>query len=373
MTDTDYSNEVQDVVDALNAVYENKQANKKDSLSGDYSSDTESYPTCKAVKGAYGTKVTSWQSTPSDSNIPSEKLVKDTFDTLSSFKFIEIVTSKPTASADTMNKLYIVSENSKVNVYYTKSTSSGGSTTYSWVKLDSDILDEFSVAWTDITGRPTKTSDFTNDGEDGTNVYVANNDSRLSDARTPTSHTHGQITNDGKIGFAPISSVASNACIVITDTNANSMIRHATHLLSDHIKDSTAHSNIGSSANATQSTINTAINSALGGKASAGHHHGQLNNDGAITSTAVTVASEDNILITDASDSSKVKRVENLLAGHIIDSTAHTNIGSSANDTQATINSDIDTALGNKANMSNVINEVKVFAGQLAEAINPSS
>ena len=26
-----------------------------------------------------GTKVTSWQSTPSDSNIPSEKLVSDTF------------------------------------------------------------------------------------------------------------------------------------------------------------------------------------------------------------------------------------------------------------------------------------------------------
>lgn len=28
------------------------------------------------------TKVTSWQSTPSDSNIPSEKLVSDTFDVI---------------------------------------------------------------------------------------------------------------------------------------------------------------------------------------------------------------------------------------------------------------------------------------------------
>ena len=45
----------------------------------------------------------------------------------------------------------------------------------------------------------TKTSQLTNDG-DGTNVFVKNNDSRLSDARTPTSHTHGDITNDGKLG-----------------------------------------------------------------------------------------------------------------------------------------------------------------------------
>lgn len=30
--------------------------------------------------------------------------------------------------------------------------------------------------------------------------YVTTNDSRLSDARTPTSHTHGNLTNDGKVG-----------------------------------------------------------------------------------------------------------------------------------------------------------------------------
>ena len=36
---------------------------------------------------------------------------------------------------------------------------------------------------------PSKTSDLTNDG-DGTNVFVKNNDSRLSDARAPTSHNH---------------------------------------------------------------------------------------------------------------------------------------------------------------------------------------
>ena len=78
------------------------------------------------------------------------------------------------------------------------------------------------------------------------------------------------------------------------------------------------------------------------------HTHGQVTSDGKVTSTAVTVASGDNILITDYSDSSKIKRVANILAGHVKDSTAHSNIGSSANDTQATINSDIDTALSGK-------------------------
>ena len=33
--------------------------------------------------------------------------------------------------------------------------------------------------------------------------YVKNDDARLSDSRTPTSHTHGSITNDGKIGTTP--------------------------------------------------------------------------------------------------------------------------------------------------------------------------
>ena len=78
---SDYSTEAQAVADAMNAVYENKQTNKKNTLSGDYSSDNASYPTCKAVQAAYGTKVNSWSSTVSDSNIPTEKLVKDTLDT----------------------------------------------------------------------------------------------------------------------------------------------------------------------------------------------------------------------------------------------------------------------------------------------------
>ena len=52
---------------------------------------------------------------------------------------------------------------------------------------------------TDFPTIPTKTSDLTNDG-DGTNVFVKNNDSRLSDSRTPTSHTHGNLQSNGQVG-----------------------------------------------------------------------------------------------------------------------------------------------------------------------------
>lgn len=94
--------------------------------------------------------------------------------------------------------------------------------------------------------------------------------------------------------------------------------------------------------------------------------------DNAISSTAVSVASSDNILITDYSDSNKVKRVANVLASHVKDSSAHSNIGSSANATQSTINSSIDTALGGKqpslvsgTNIKTVNNESLLGSGNI--------
>ena len=44
------------------------------------------------------------------------------------------------------------------------------------------------------------------------NTFCQGNDSRLSDARTPTAHTHGNITNDGRIGTTP-------SLPIITTTN----------------------------------------------------------------------------------------------------------------------------------------------------------
>lgn len=86
-------------------------------------------------------------------------------------KFIEIVADKGTASADKLGKLFIVNENSKVNVWYVKQTGTGASATYSWEKMDTNILDEYIVYWNDVQNKPP--------------VF------------TPESHAHGNINNDG--------------------------------------------------------------------------------------------------------------------------------------------------------------------------------
>lgn len=57
---------------------------------------------------------------------------------------------------------------------------------------------------------PSKTSDLINDG-DGANTFVMTNDTRLTNARTPTSHKHGNIENGGTL------STASN--FVVTDSS----------------------------------------------------------------------------------------------------------------------------------------------------------
>jgi len=333
--------------------------------------------------------------------------------------------------------------------------------------IDTTNYSTFSGDYDDLTDKPTipsKTSDLVNDGDDGTNPFVSDDDSRLSDARTPTSHSHGYIENDGTIDVNSASFSTLNYPLV----RDNSDGKLKTGLLSTYrIQDNRAYSNIGSSANATQTTINGKIDTALGtintslsGKASSththssvdvteasalsnigtsanatqhdvntaidtaisnltsaditkvvttlptasastqnalyllssngqydiyitiedngsyswekldedvlsdltidwsdienkpsaftpsAHSHGDVNNDGTVTSNLVTVASGDRILITDTSDSSKIKKVQNILTSHVKDSTAHSEIGSSANATQSSINTAIDTAIG---------------------------
>lgn len=212
----DYTVEAQEVASAMNSVYENKQQNKKTDISGDFSSDTASYPTVQATKNHFGNKVASWSNNPSDINYPSEKLTKNALDgkantthshtatemtdananqytyigTLSAnatqqainnaintafsnitgLQAIVITTDKGTASASTMGKLYIVNENQKVNVYYTVQSGS----TYTWHKMDVDMLDEYVVNWNDVQNKPSTFA--------------------------PSSHQHGALSNDGKIG-----------------------------------------------------------------------------------------------------------------------------------------------------------------------------
>ena len=85
--------------------------------------------------------------------------------------FSLFVLNQISACADKLGKLFIVNENSKVNVWYVKQTGTGASATYSWEKMDTNILDEYIVYWNDVQNKPP--------------VF------------TPESHAHGNINNDG--------------------------------------------------------------------------------------------------------------------------------------------------------------------------------
>ena len=209
---------------AMDNRYENKQSNKKNDISGDFTSDTVSYPTVQAVKSfinnqGYLTihqditgkedssnKVSSWSGTTSDTRYPSEKLVKDSLDgkintsdivdNLTTNDATKVLSAKQGKTlsegvSSAINNIYsnlqnyqiknFGSENANLNVV----TNSSGTIT-----LESKPT------------IPTKTSDLTNDGSDGTHSFISSDDSRLTDARTPTSHGHGNISSTGFIGSA---------------------------------------------------------------------------------------------------------------------------------------------------------------------------
>ena len=205
---------------------------------------------------------TSWGSTTSDSKVPSEKLTKDTLDTkIAKSSTTGLVKNDGTImTSGTGSTNYSAGNHTHSGYISTSSTSglvkndgsimTGGTGSSNWaignhthsgyqatlvsgtnIKTinnesllgsgnitiqggssvdvvtsweatlsDSKVPSEKLVKNTiDGLSIPTKTSDLTNDG-DGTNVFVKNNDSRLTDARTPTSHAHGNLTNDGKVG-----------------------------------------------------------------------------------------------------------------------------------------------------------------------------
>lgn len=157
------------LVQALKDVFENKQVNKKNDISGDYSGDSVSYPTVKAVKEGLALKQDTLNSGSNIKTINGESILGSGNITINTgnIDLIEIVQALPAASADTMNKLYLIAEatsqtHDAYEVYVTVRTGTSGNYSYAWEKVD--------TARVDLSGY------------------------------SLTSHTHGNITSDGKIG-----------------------------------------------------------------------------------------------------------------------------------------------------------------------------
>ena len=89
-----------------------------------------------------------------------------------------------------------------------------------------------------------------------TETYIIEGDPRLSDDRTPTSHTHGSITNDGKVTTAV--TVANTDRILITDASDSSIVKAGTTFGTSSTQYLRNNGSWGTPPNTTYSEISTA-------------------------------------------------------------------------------------------------------------------
>ena len=144
-------------------------------LKNDGTVDTSTYLTQhQDITGKEDTtnKVTSLSASSTDTQYPSAKAVYDTFQALPSTDVIEITSNKGTASASTMGKFYIEVGNNKRDVYYTEEDNGS----YSWCKLDTDVLDDLSIDWSDIENKPDLSSKVDSSDLDSVEVTVTYTD-----------------------------------------------------------------------------------------------------------------------------------------------------------------------------------------------------
>ncbi len=136
----------------------------------------------------------------------------------------------------------------------------------------------------------------------GASTFCEGNDSRLSDSRTPTSHAHGNITNDGKIGSASDLPIITTTSGVLTTgsfgTGSNTFCEGDDSRLSD-ARTPTSHTHAASDivsgtldilripTGTTSSTVCIGNDSRLSdARTPTSHTHGNITNAGAIGSAA---------------------------------------------------------------------------------------
>ena len=151
-------------------------------------------------------------------------------------------------------------------------------------------------------------------GNASTSQVVMGNDTRLSDARTPSSHTHGNIANGGTLTDTA-AAAAGNDYVVIRDASDNkiqtSTIKGTD--VADSVSKKHEHSTLtlSTTAQAYDGTHTLALPSSdpySSARTPSSHTHGNIQNDGKLQTTDVAIASGDKLVVTDASNSNKVAR-----------------------------------------------------------------
>ena len=168
---------VQAFVQALLDKFENKVANKKDDISGDFSTDSVSYPTVKAVKNYITTALTGKaDTTHAHGNLTSAGKIGT-----SSGKIITTGTGGALQASDSITK-------SQISDFPTSMTPT--SHTHGDITNDGKLGSTSGKIVTTGTGGKLQAS------ESITKSLISDFPSTMD----PTSHTHGNLTNDGKLG-----------------------------------------------------------------------------------------------------------------------------------------------------------------------------
>ena len=149
-------------------------------------------------------------------------------------------------------------------------------------------------------------------GNAGTSEVVLGSDTRLSDARTPTSHTHGNIANGGTLTDTA-AAAAGNDYVVIRDAD-NAKIQTSTIKgadVADAVSKKHSHSTLtlSTTAQAYDGTNTLALPSSdpyTSARTPTSHTHGNIANGGTLTDTAAAAAGNDYVVIRDA-DNSKIQ------------------------------------------------------------------
>ena len=227
-------------------------------------------------------------------------------DGVSNVEIFEVVTTLPTSNIKG-NKFYLVpnGENIDGNVYDVNI----------YVNNKWETIDKLEF---DISNYPTTTQ--VNSLLEG---KVDKTDSRLTDSRTPKSHTHGNITNTGAIGSTSgkIVTTGTNGVLTTSDTITKSQISDFPSTMTPSSHTHGTVQNNGTLNSDTTSTNKVVVTDSsnniktisklpldkvthqdISGKASSTHTHGSIANNGTLNSDTTTVGK---VVVTDGSNNIK--------------------------------------------------------------------
>ena len=302
------------------------------------------------IQGSSVDIVTSWEQTPSDEKVPSEKLTKDTLDTKANASSLSAVATSG-SYADLSNKPTIPS---KISDLQNDSDFIETSSTSGLIKNDGSI-DTNSYLTSSALGNYVQKSSTSglikNDGSIDTTNYSTFDGDYDSLSNKPTIPSKiSDLTNDSDfIEKSSTSGLVKNDGSIMTSGTGSSNWAVGNHTHSDYVSATkvTSWSSTVSNDNVPSEKL---VKDSLDDK---------LDNALSSSSSVVSIENNDIPIISDFSDGYKLKRVPKLNGWHIKDNTEHSNIGSIIGDNQETINGLIDTALGNKISKSSTSGLVK--------------